>query len=88
MLFVLLWTACTTLEAHWLRLDPKYLATHRGQFKCASVQKSQGVAQFGGVLSVLTDFYTVALPAMLLLRTKISRRQKIGLFGVFALGSL
>ncbi|TID16456.1 hypothetical protein E6O75_ATG11574 [Venturia nashicola] len=88
VLFTLLWTACTTLEAHWMRLDPKYVITHSGKYKCSSVEKSQGVAQFGGVLSVVTDFYTVALPAVLLFRTKLSRRQRIGLLGVFALGAL
>ncbi|KAE9987502.1 hypothetical protein EG328_002487 [Venturia inaequalis] len=88
ILFALLFTACTTLEAHWMRLDPHYINTHRGKYTCSSVEKSQAVAQFGGALSVITDFYTVALPAALLLRTKISRRQKIGLMGVFALGAL
>lgn len=71
-----------------MRLDPHYINTHRGKYTCSSVEKSQAVAQFGGALSVITDFYTVALPAALLLRTKISRRQKIGLMGVFALGAL
>ncbi|QDS67865.1 hypothetical protein FKW77_007831 [Venturia effusa] len=88
VLFSLLFTACSTLEAHWLRLDPTYVYTHRGKFKCASVEKSQGIAQFGGAISVVTDFYTVALPAMLLFKVKMDRRQKIGLLGVFALGAL
>lgn len=88
VLLTLMFTACTNLEANWLRVDFKYVATHRGRFKCATVETSQRVAQFGGILSVLTDFYAVVLPAMLLHKIKISRRQKIGLMYIFGLGLL
>ena len=41
-----------------------------------------------GALSVVTDFYSVLLPAALVLQIQISRKQKIGLFFIFGLGML
>jgi hypothetical protein len=39
-------------------------------------------------MSVITDFYSVVLPAVLLLRIKMTKRQKIGLVFIFGLGFL
>jgi hypothetical protein len=84
ILFILLCVTCNPLEAQWLRLD----FTYRGKYKCASPEQSQHISQFGGALSVITDFYSVVLPAMLLFKIKISKRQKIGLMFIFGLGFL
>ena len=44
------------------------------------------VVVVAGALSVVTDFYSVVLPMIVLLRLQISKREKIGLMVVFGVG--
>jgi len=84
ILFILLLATCVPLESYWRRLEPTY--TH--DYHCASTSLQGGVSKLGGALSVITDFYSVLLPAILLLRIQITRRQRIGLVFIFGLGFL
>lgn len=50
---------------------------------------SQGIAWFvNAALNILTDFAILILPLPILPKIKQSRRQKIGLYLIFALGFL
>lgn len=84
ILFFLHCFSCVPLEAQWRQFDLSYTERHY----CASPKVQGAIAELGGALSVITDFYSVMLPAMLLLKIKITRRQRIGLMFVFALGFL
>lgn len=77
-------TTCSPIEAAWMQHDGYWLATHT--FHCHSTAKQVAVAKLAGSLSVITDFYSVMLPAMLLLKIKINMRQKIGLLFIFGMG--
>ena len=45
-------------------------------------------SEAAGGLSVVSDFYSVMLPAVLLMRIRINRRQRFGLIFIFCLGYL
>jgi drug/metabolite transporter (DMT)-like permease len=81
---VLLGHACTPLQSLWRQFDPTYTAAYH----CESNHLQESGSLVSGILSVVTDLYSVMLPAMLLLRTRISKRQKIGLIIIFGLGYL
>jgi hypothetical protein len=81
---VLLFLTCTPLQAYWYQYD----LTYDKKYTCASVDQIVEISKLSGSLSVITDFYSVALPAVLLLRIQISKKQKIGLMCIFGLGFL
>ena len=69
-----------------MQFDLEWRATN--DFKCSPRTTQVHIAKLVGALSVVTDFYSVLLPAALVLQIRISRRQKIGLFFIFGLGML
>jgi hypothetical protein len=79
---ILIITACSPVEALWMRYDPAY--TH--PYKCIEIGIQVRLAKLAGALSVITDFYSVILPSTLLLRIRISRRQRMGLLFIFGIG--
>lgn len=78
---ILAMVTCNPLEAFWMQYDPNYTG-----YKCMSNDAQIKIVTVAGALSVVTDFYSVILPASLLLRIRISRRQKMGLLFVFSVG--
>lgn len=82
--FVLVMITCVPTSAIWLR----YSLGWTGTYYCAPQSSSVAVSQLSGALSVVTDFYSVVLPGMLITKIRISRRQKIGLLFIFGLGFL
>jgi hypothetical protein len=79
---VLVITACSPVEALWRRYDTAY--TH--PYKCSEIGRQVRLAKLAGALSIITDFYSVILPATLLLRIRINRRQRLGLLFIFGMG--
>lgn len=79
---ILLITNCMPVEAAWRRFDLNYTKP----YKCLSPDVEALKTVVWGALSIFTDFYSVILPAFILLRLKMSFRQKLGLYMVFALG--
>ena len=73
---------CSPTEAYWKELDPTWLkAGHT--FKCGN----EGISlPASGVLSVFGDFYSTALPLILVTTLTIPFRQKLSLYALFALG--
>ena len=69
---------CNPVQYQWEQYD---LTPHRGT--CIP-QTVPGI--LAGVFSVITDFYTVVLPAALLMKIQISPRQRWGLMLIFGLG--
>jgi hypothetical protein len=83
--FTLICGTCFPLNAQWKSLDPTYTKSYH----CAPVALQKKISLAGGILSVVSDLYSVVLPAMLLLRiTVITKRQKIGLLFIFGMGFL
>jgi hypothetical protein len=82
--FVVILTACIPIEAEWRMFDPTYHTTYH----CASSDHLTVFSIVGGSFSVLTDAYCVLLPAMLVFRTRLTNKQKIGLIFIFGLGVL
>jgi hypothetical protein len=69
-----------------MQFDLKWRATN--DFRCEDQANQVVIAKLIGALSVVTDFYSVVLPAALVMQIRISRKQKIGLFFIFGLGML
>jgi hypothetical protein len=82
---VLLLVTCKPIQATWLRLDPTYSPT---RYHCGSNDLMGKVSDLGGALSVVSDFYSVLLPAVLLLQIRITSRQRWGLMAIFSVGFL
>jgi hypothetical protein len=85
--FVLLFTTCRPFEAVWRQYDPSWLATHP-HFYCADNGITTKISELAGALSVITDFYSVMLPAVLIMKIRVTKRQKYGLFFIFGMGFL
>jgi hypothetical protein len=85
--FVLVFTTCRPMEAIWRQYDPEWLARHPHSY-CVSNATITWISELAGALSVVTDFYSVMLPAALVMRIRVTRRQKYGLFFIFGMGYL
>jgi hypothetical protein len=83
-LSIFMFNMCYPLEADWMQYDPTYPRTYR----CQSQSSLDGSAVAGGVLSVITDFISVTLPAILLYNIRLTKRQRLGMMFVFGLGYL
>ncbi|KAF2396765.1 hypothetical protein EJ06DRAFT_482660, partial [Trichodelitschia bisporula] len=83
--FLVLFT-CNPIPAVWKNYDLQWAQTHK--FSCTSRPVQTWVAELTGALSVFSDVYSILLPAALLMRIRISRRQRIGLLFVFGVGFL
>lgn len=83
---ILLLFTCRPIAAAWLHWDPVYATTT--DWSCMSIATQNDIAIVAASLSVFTDFYAVVLPASLLMRIRISTRQKVGLLLIFGLGFL
>lgn len=76
---------CNPVEAFWRQVDPAWLAQHKGKFECHG-EASNLIAS--AVISVVQDFVACGLPALLLWKLKMAKRQKLALGGLFAVGLL
>jgi hypothetical protein len=83
-LFIFMFNMCYPLEAYWRQYDPTYTT----KYHCQNQGVLDASAMIGGALSVITDFYSVTLPAILFLKVNITRKQRFGLFVIFGLGYL
>ena len=79
---VLLFTVCTPLASYWLQYSMHPLA----HYHCLSVDTRSALSKTSGVLSVVTDFYSLMLPAILLMRIQVAKRRRIGLMIIFGVG--
>jgi hypothetical protein len=80
---VLLFTACTPLASYWLQYDYMHPLAH---YHCPSDDTRSALGKMSGVLSVITDFYSLMLPAVLLMRIQVAKRRRIGLMIIFGVG--
>lgn len=70
--FVVIVAACDLVKAIRMQFDVKWFASN--EFKCSLRQTQVHIARLIGALSVVTDYYSVSLPATLALRIRTSRR--------------
>lgn len=74
---------CRPVYAYWMSFDLAWASTH--QFTCGgeyiALPLSAGI-------SVIMDFYTASLPMFLIWNLSLPKRQKIGLYALFACGFL
>ena len=74
---------CRPVESYWMQFNPKWVKTHH--YACGN----EGVFQpAAGAFSVLGDFYSALLPMLLIMHLDLPRRQKFGLYCLFALAFL
>lgn len=85
--FVLTFTSCRPFVALWQQYNPDWLAKNP-HFFCADIVIATQLSQLIGALSVVTDFYSVMLPAVLIFKIQITKRQKYGLLFIFGMGYL
>jgi hypothetical protein len=72
---------CRPTEAYWKALS----FTYTKDYYCADTRL---VNPLSGVLSVVSDLYSVFLPMGMLYRVEIERKRRIALYAVFSLGLL
>jgi hypothetical protein len=84
--FAVICATCSPIEANWRQYDDNWITKHT--YKCAPRNISVKVAELVGALSVVTDFYSVMLPAALIMQIRINRNQRYGLFFIFGVGFL
>jgi hypothetical protein len=82
----LLLSSCRPFEANWMQWDLTYVHTNAYKFQCRSTKTTVIIAQWTGALSVMTDFYSVLLPSIHLLRMSLNKRQRCGLLLLFGVG--
>lgn len=70
---------CKPIKGYWKQFDPSWT----GEAHCRDALSSNTI---GGVISLFSDTYSVLLPCLMLQDLQVSRRKKIGLNLVFALG--
>jgi hypothetical protein len=75
---------CYPVQANWKQYDPTYTR----DYHCQKQSILDGSSMFGGALSIITDFISVTLPAVLLYNVRLTQRQRIGMMAVFGLGYL
>jgi hypothetical protein len=81
---ILVINCCSPVEALWRRYEAGY--TH--PYKCIEIGLQVSMSRLVGALSVISDFYSVMLPAALLMRIKFNKRQRMGLVFIFGMGFL
>ena len=75
---------CYPMESNWMQYDPTYTRSYH----CQRQSSQDGSSVAGGVLSIITDFVSVTLPAILVFNVRLTKRQRLGLIFVFGLGYL
>ena len=85
---ILLLIQCDPIEAIWMQYNITYLLQNAYKFRCDPIAKTIKIGVMAGSLSVITDFYSVLLPALLLMRIRINKRQRLGLMAIFSVGFL
>jgi hypothetical protein len=70
---------CSPTEAYWKSLEYGY----NKKWSCA---ETKWVNYTAGSLALVSDFYSICLPALMLWPVQMARRQKLGLYSIFATG--
>jgi hypothetical protein len=83
--FILLFALCKPFTAYWRKYDVLHPPTH---YHCPSDDATSALGKAAGAFSVVTDFYSVTLPALLLMRIEMTKRRKCALMFVFGVGYL
>lgn len=83
--FALTFTTCRPFVGLWQQYNPEWLAKNPNFF-CADNVLATQLSELAGALSVVTDFYSVMLPAVLIFKIRITKRQKYGLLFIFGMG--
>jgi hypothetical protein len=81
---VLVIVTCTPMSGYWMQYDLKARAS--GKYKCTSQHLVVALSKLSGSWSVISDFYSIMLPAALLMRIKTNPRQRWGLMFIFSVG--
>lgn len=82
--FCVLWTVCRPYDAFWKQVNIDWLRAGN-KYQCID---EGGYLLAGTAITVAQDFITATLPLTLFWKLQISKRQKIALAGIFALGYL
>ena len=72
---------CRPLHSYWDSFNPKWAATHH--FHCGTESIALPASS---AFSVFGDLYSTLLPLILVYNLKLPHRQKLALYGLFALG--
>jgi hypothetical protein len=84
--WILLMTSCTPFEAIWMQWDLAYIAKNAYKFHCRKIHVMVEIGRMCGILSVVTDLYSLMLPTVMLFRLQLNRRQRWALMCIFGIG--
>jgi len=84
----LLLAACRPVHSAWMQYDMTWNMAHRDDMWCVDPEKQLLSGRLAGIFSVITDFYTVLLPAIIFMRIQITKRQRWALIFIFGVGYL
>ncbi|KIW06061.1 uncharacterized protein PV09_03234 [Verruconis gallopava] len=86
VIFALIMTTCFPLDAVWMKVVPAWVKGH--DYRCASNRAVIATSYASGILSVVTDFYTVLLPCWLFFSIQMDKKRRIATMSVFSVGFL
>jgi len=83
-LFIYFCKVCTPIEAAWMSWDP----TYQKPYRCILPVAMHPVAVTAGACSVIQDVYSIVLPFMLVLKVRMTPRERFGVLIIFGISSL
>ena len=83
---LILFVGCHPFAANLYYYDVTWMAEHAPEASCWTQPINFALTTVCGSLSVFTDWYSVMLPAVLILRIRMIVRQKYGLIFIFGMG--
>jgi hypothetical protein len=82
-LFFLFITTCSPVEAYWRQVFPTYR-----KFTCRSQKSLLVINEASAAVNVITDIYSLVIPALLVTTLQLTRRQRIAVMFILGIGSM
>jgi hypothetical protein len=83
VLFFLFITTCSPMSAYWRQVYPDYK-----RFTCRSRESLLIINESSAAVNVVTDIYSLAIPAVLVTKLRLTRRQRIAIMIILGIGSM
>jgi hypothetical protein len=82
-LFLVFITTCSPIEAYWRQVYPTYK-----RFTCRAKSSLLIINETSTAVNVITDVYSLVIPALLVTKLRLTRRQRIAIMFILGIGSM
>jgi hypothetical protein len=83
ILFFVFITTCSPIEAYWRQVYPTYK-----NFTCRREPSLLIINETSTAVNVITDVYSLVIPALLITKLRLTRRQRIAIMIILGIGSM